>query len=82
MENSGVEGHPRELTDDKKKAIKETFLKNEYYRIWASLEVVYDCWVVTFNTSLGMKWNSGLYWYDVHVEKKTGKIISSGWGPS
>lgn len=41
-----------------------------------------DCWAVIFNANLNMKAKSGLKWYTMHIDKKTGEIKARGWGPS
>lgn len=40
------------------------------------------CWSVIFNANLGVKLKSGLKWYAIDVDKKTGEIKVRGWGPS
>lgn len=40
------------------------------------------CWEVRFNATLKMRLKSDLKWFRVLVDKKTGQIKSSGWGPS
>lgn len=56
----------------KKPRVKESGLK----------DVIGDCWAVIFDANLKMKFKSGLKWYTIHVDKKTGEIRSRGWGPS
>ena len=40
------------------------------------------CWEVHFNATLKMRLKSGLRWFRVLIDKKTGQVESSGWGPS
>ncbi len=40
------------------------------------------CWEVRFNATLKTQLRSGLKWFSVLVDKKTGQIKVSGWGPS
>ena len=40
------------------------------------------CWVVEFPTTFSVRLQQGLKWLRAHVDKKTGQIKSSGWGPS
>ena len=44
--------------------------------------LIEGCWVVEFPTTLSVRLQQGLRWLRVHVDKKTGQIKSSGWGPS
>lgn len=40
------------------------------------------CWEVRFNATWKVQLESGLKWAAVDVDKKTGQIKVSGWGPS
>lgn len=40
------------------------------------------CWEVRFDATWKMRLRSGLKWFSVLVDKKTGQIKVSGWGPS
>ena len=40
------------------------------------------CWMVRFDATLKVRLESGLKWYSVDIDKKTGQIKVSGWGPS
>lgn len=44
--------------------------------------LVQGCWSVIFDATLGVKLKSGLKWYAIDVDKKTGEIKVRGWGPS
>jgi hypothetical protein len=44
--------------------------------------VIGDCWVVSFTAKLKFKWQTGLKWFDVHIDKTTGDVKTTGWGPS
>lgn len=39
-------------------------------------------WHITFNTSLKVRWQTGLKWDTVDVDKKTGQVVGTGSGPS
>ena len=47
-----------------------------------SSSLVEGCWTVEFPTTLSVRLQQGLKWLRVHVDKKTGQVKSSGWGPS
>ena len=41
-----------------------------------------NCWAVSFDATSKVKAESGLNWYALDIDKKTGQIKSSGWGPT
>ena len=44
--------------------------------------LVDGCWAVGFDASFKVRWEQGLKWYSLHIDKKTGQIKSQGWGPA
>lgn len=44
--------------------------------------VIGDCWAVNFSAQSKFRRQTGLKWFDVHIDKLTGKIKTTGWGPS
>lgn len=44
--------------------------------------VIGDCWAVGFDATSKFKRQTGLKWFTVHIDKKTGEIKTTGWGPS
>jgi hypothetical protein len=45
-------------------------------------EVVGDCWAVGFDAIAKFRRQTGLKWFTVHIDKLTGEIKTTGWGPS
>lgn len=43
--------------------------------------LIKGCWAVTFNVSRRFRSEHGLKWFAVHIDKKDGKIMTSGPGP-
>ena len=43
--------------------------------------LIKGCWAVTFNLSWRYRAEHGLRWYAAHINKKDGKIMTSGPGP-
>ncbi len=41
-----------------------------------------NCWAVIFDAKLKVKWQTGLLWFEVHIDKVSGMIKVQGWGPS
>ncbi len=39
-------------------------------------------WAVGFDATLSFKSRTGLRWFTIHIDKKTGEIKSKGWGPA
>jgi len=44
--------------------------------------LVDGCWYVGFDTRFKVRVKTGLEWYGIHIDKKTGEIKGRGWGPS
>lgn len=44
--------------------------------------VIGDCWAVNFSAQSKFRRQTGLKWFDVHIDKLTGQIKTTGWGPS
>lgn len=40
------------------------------------------CWSIKFPTTWRVRLSQGLKWAEIHIDKKTGQIKASGWGPS
>ena len=81
IEASGKEGQPRDISNDVEKILLKMYPKDGF-RIYSILSVTHDCWTIIFNTSLQVRSKTGLKWLTVNIDKKTGKIISEGEGPS
>lgn len=43
--------------------------------------LIKGCWAIIFHSTFKVRMKSGLKWYTVHIDKKTGEIKSQGWGP-
>jgi len=53
------------------------------YKATAEDSQLFDkCWAIAFDATYKTKSESSLEWYVIHIDKKTGKIKSHGWGPS
>lgn len=45
-------------------------------------DVIGDCWAVAFDAKMKFRWQTGLKWFTIHIDKVTGKIKTTGWDPS
>jgi len=82
------------VNKDEAKAIAENFIKNDNYLSTAVViptakvfesglkDVIGDCWAVNYRAKLSIKMKTGLKWFIVHIDKSTGEIKTTGWGPA
>ena len=45
-------------------------------------DLIKGCWAVVFAARFKFKMESGLQWFIIDVDKKTGEIKTWGWGPA
>ena len=67
---------------DKEVSLSRPSVKNSDFTLDGAGHPLPPCWEVRFNATWKVRLESGLKWYEVHIDKKTGQIKSSGWGPS
>ena len=67
---------------DKEVSLSRPSVKNSDFTLDGAGHPLPPCWEVRFNATWKVRLESGLKWVRVLIDKKTGQIKSSGWGPS
>ena len=67
---------------DKEVALSKPSVEDSRFTVDGAGHPLAPCWEVNLNATWKVRLESGLKWYSVHIDKKTGQIKVSGWGPS
>ena len=67
---------------DKEVSLSRPSVEDSRFTVDGAGRPLAPCWEVRFNANWKVQLESGLKWVRVLVDKKTGQIKSSGWGPS
>ncbi len=67
---------------DKSCVLSQPSVKDSRFTVDGAGHPLAPCWEVRFDATWKTRLRSGLKWFRVLVDKKTGQIKSSGWGPS
>ena len=67
---------------DKSCVLSRSSVKDTGFTVDGAGHPLAPCWEVRFNATWKVRLESGLKWCEVLVDKKTGQIKVSGWGPS
>jgi hypothetical protein len=67
---------------DKEVSLSSPSVKDSHFTVNGAGHPLPPCWEVRFNATWKVRLESGLKWVRVLIDKKTGQVKSSGWGPS
>ncbi|MDP3722678.1 MAG: hypothetical protein Q8R91_04175 [Candidatus Omnitrophota bacterium] len=77
-----AQNHLIEGGADKEVALSKPSVEDSRFTVDGAGHPLPPCWEVHFNATWKVRLESGLKWVRVLVDKKTGQIKVSGWGPS
>jgi len=77
-----AQNHLIEGGTDKEVALSKPSVEDSRFTVDGAGHPLAPCWEVRFNATWKVRLESGLKWVRVLVDKKTGQIKSSVWGPS